>query len=1499
MRSRKIIKKLVQLTTILLLLLLALPATAYLLLQSSYIQTRVANRVMEIVSENMGTRFTISRINISFLYRIRLDDAYLQDLSGDTLIYAKSLTAGIRYLNPTNKVISIGSIDLEKTLVTLAIDSAYNLNLNHFLEKLQGNGKSKEGGWNVQFNNMKLREGRFNLKNYYYKPVEYGMNYSDIRVFEIDADIKKFNPSKDSLSFFIKMLRLKEQGGFVLEKMTCKFSQSKTFLSFRDLEIKTPHSDVIGDEITMQFRNWKAFKADSFERFVRFRISLDRSPFNLKDIGFFAPAFKSTDQEIIFSGNVYGPLSNFRGRKLSLTFGNHSRFAGELDFEGLPLIRETFIHADISELATTASDLESLQLPGRFSIRLPSQIDKLGLITYQGNYTGFVNDFVAYGTFRTDLGMVKTDLLFRPDSSNLLDFEGKFEVQNFNLGTFLDQTNNIGNISLKASVSGATLEGSSIEARLNGIIEQFEFKQYDYTNINLSGNLRDRTFNGLVNIKDPNIDLEFLGEVNLSDSVPAFDFKANITNANLYALNIAKSDPDLRVSCYLIANAKGNSINTMNGKITLLNSLFVKKDQQLQVYGLSLVTENRADSNRMELRSDFLNADLSGKYELTRVGESIKKYLYSYLPSLIDTAGITDLPLQSNMTLNATLKNIKPLFDFFLPQYSIAENSTVNLAYNPENEKMHFHFQTSRIEAKGIAWNNLNLVVDGNGQSIIVDAGGKDLAINDRISLENFTIIANTADDSAGILMRWNNWQDIQYRGTVNALAKLSRNDGNSHPRLDITLRPTSFITSDTIWNIKPGHIRIDTSNIEFNNLVISHLDEYFTINGALSENPEEEVNILFNHFNLGNLNGLSMTSGNKLGGILNGKATISDPYHNTLFTSKLKVDSLMINSEILGNTEITSRWDDDLKAIDLEAQTIRDDLKIIDIRGTYLPAEKGKLAFTLNLDRLRLNLFNPYINTVFSDLRGLATGKVSLSGTMSKPLLNGELNLQKTNFTVNYLQTRYTFTDKVLIENNNIYFQNIRIFDPKSNSAYLSGAIRNKYLKDFQLDLTIRSDNFMCLNTSFTDNKDFYGTAFATGTIRIAGPPKKITMDISARTEKDTKIFIPLNSTGELNEYPFINIYNERTGEGIDIEKSEYQVDLSGMQINFDLEVTPEAEVQIIFDPKLGEKIQGTGKGNLDMKINTAGEFMMFGDYVIEKGDYLFTLQNFINREFTIESGGTIRWDGDPLDATIDIKAYYRTKASLNDLLGTQDESSNKIWVHDLITMTGKLMSPNVEYNIDLPGADESTKLSLTSAITSADEKNRQFISLLIQNRFLPSASRSGQGQYASSSSSSYSSAAGVNASEFLSNQLSHMLSQIVNDMDININYRSSREMKSDEVQLALSYQLFNDKLTISGSVDMATNAAAESGDEIVGEFDIDYKLTKNGKLRVKTYNHANNDMLYENSPYTQGFGFTYREEFDTFGELIRRYFSKLSGKKEDEPAPVSQEEQPDEVNN
>ncbi len=1486
MQSRKIIKKFIQITAILLLLIFALPATAFFMLQSSRIQTNVAGHIMQIVSRHLNTRFTISKVDISFLYRVRLNDVYLEDLSGDTLIYVESLTAGIRYFNPVKQEISIGSIDLSNAFIGLAVDSAGDLNLNYFIGKLKGGGKG-QGGMKVKFNNLRMHDSRFSFRNADSRVVEYGMNYTGLLVSDIDADIRRFKPSKDSLSFFIKSLQLKEQSGFRIERLSGEFSESKTFLRFRELNLRTPYSVINGPEISLSFNNWDQFKTDSFTRYVRLKVDLIDTKVNLHDIGYFASAFRNTNQLISITGKVTGPVSNLKGRKIDIGFGNNSRLTGELNFEGLPDIRQTFILADIDDFTTSASDINGLELPGNKRLKLPEQVEKLGKITYKGNFTGFFNDFVTYGQFNTDIGILSTDLLFRPDTSNYIDFEGKLIARDFDLGYLLDASKNVGLINLSATINGATLAGKSIKASLQGLIQSLELKQYKYTNIRLSGNLDNKTFNGSVNMDDPNAELEFLGKVNLSDSVAAFDFTANITDANLYALNIDKTDPDFRASFYLIANARGNSVNTLNGEIKLLNSLFIRKDKQLQIYDFSVLSENTAGYSKITLRSDFMDADMKGNYELTKISDAVRYFILTYLPSLADSSVIKTATPDHSLQLTATIKNAKPLLDFFLPDFSIAENSTVNLTYIPDNQNIKMSLQTSKLIAKGITWNNLNVFLTGNNDSLDIEAGGKNLILGKKITLDNFTLYSDIGRDVAGLKIRWNNWQDLQYRGDISALGRVSRQLGSRFPHFDIELFPASFVTNDTLWTIQPGKIRIDSTQIAFDNLVINHGDEYFKLDGALSENPSDKMNILFHRFDLGNLNGIATTSGYKLGGVLNGNASVSNVYSNTLFTSLLKIDSLMINNEMLGSAQISSKWDNDRKAVNLTALAMRDNLKTIELEGEYFPSNDGRLDFNMKLDKLRLNLFNPYVKVVFGDLRGAASGKAKLTGTIARPLLNGELDLQKTTFTINYLQTRYNFTDKVQIENNNIYFNDIRIYDPKGNSAYLTGAIRNRFLKDFQLDLAIRFRDFLCMNTTQADNQVFYGTAYATGDIKIYGPPRNITMDIQATTGNNTSIRLPLSNTGELDKYQFITVVNMYDVQNNETDKTDYQVNLSGMQINIGLTVTPDAEVQIIFDPKLGDIIKGNGNGNLDMKISTAGDFIMFGEYSIEEGDYLFTLQNIINKKLTIEPGGTIRWNGDPLDATIDIVASYATKASLKDLLGTSDD--RKINVQDRVTMTGKLMSPNVKYDIYLPNADESTRLMVASAIGSSEEINKQFISLLTLNRFVLSTTRSGMQSQPGSAASSYSNAAGVNASEFLSNQLSNWLSQINSDVDVGVNYRTNREMKSDEVQVALSTQLFNDRLTINGSVDVATNATANASDNIVGEFDIDYKLVPNGKFRLKTYNHINNDMLYDN-PYTQGFGVFYKEEFNTVGELWRRYLRSVFGKKEEEPA-VSEE--------
>ncbi|MFO7979158.1 MAG: translocation/assembly module TamB domain-containing protein, partial [Bacteroidales bacterium] len=416
-----------------------------------------------------------------------------------------------------------------------------------------------------------------------------------------------------------------------------------------------------------------------------------------------------------------------------------------------------------------------------------------------------------------------------------------------------------------------------------------------------------------------------------------------------------------------------------------------------------------------------------------------------------------------------------------------------------------------------------------------------------------------------------------------------------------------------------------------------------------------------------------------------------------------------------------------------------------------------------------------------------------------------------------------------------------------------------------FSLNIMLQPENMAILNTTAAHNDLYYGKAFMTGLAHIHGPVNQIVMDISARTNRGTQIFLPLGYTGDVVENNFITFITKDTTV---VAKALAPSELSGVTLNFDLEVTPDAEVQLIFDSQIGDIIRGRGTGNLKFEITSLGSFNMYGDYVIEQGDYLFTLQNLINKRFNIQQGGSIRWAGDPYDADIDLTAAYRLRTPLYDLMMEVDSSDTyrrRVPVETILVLKDKLFNPTITFDINLPGGDETIRETIERLITTEQEMNRQVFSLLVLNRFMPTSTD----QY----NTALGYGVGSTSSELLSNQLSNWLSQISSDFDIGVNYRPGDEISSQELEVALSTQLFDDRVTIDGNIGVAGNhPASQRTSTLIGDVVVEIKITPEGKFRVKAFNRSNTfDLMNTNSPYTQGVGVFYRKEFDSLGDLLR----------------------------
>ena len=383
----------------------------------------------------------------------------------------------------------------------------------------------------------------------------------------------------------------------------------------------------------------------------------------------------------------------------------------------------------------------------------------------------------------------------------------------------------------------------------------------------------------------------------------------------------------------------------------------------------------------------------------------------------------------------------------------------------------------------------------------------------------------------------------------------------------------------------------------------------------------------------------------------------------------------------------------------------------------------------------------------------------------------------------------------------------------------------------------------------------------------------------------KNTKFFIPLNTDLSISEYSFITFVDSKKTRDeatiIDDIRRNLPPAKIGIDLNFDLEVTPDAEAQLIFDSKVGDVMKGRGSGNLNISLNRKGEFKISGDYVIDDGDYLFTLGNILSKSFSVENGGKIMFNGNLNNAEIDIKAIYKLKASLYEIL--QDENfKERIPVECQLNLSGNLFNPIVGFNIYLPTADEKTRTYLRNAISTDEELSRQFLYLLVMNSFYADPSFASA---TSSTSSTGTSAMAVTTTEMLSNQLSNWLSQISNDFDIGFVYRpgsGNKDINPQEVEVALSTQLLNDKVVINGNFDVrGTSSTADNTNQITGDFDAEVKITE--KLNFKVFNRYNNPYTGKGVPYTQGIGIFFKQDFDRFSDLFRKKVKSDIKKKDD----------------
>jgi hypothetical protein len=1484
----KAIKKILKISLIAFSSIIFIPVIAYLLFIIPYVQTYIGNIVADQISEVTRTPISIKGVDIHGLRSFSLKGLYIEDYKKDTLIYVDKLNVKLDSVNLNNSSWYINKIVLKKMFFNLHENKNSILNIEHFIDSLsKGPSDPNKKAIDLHFKNISIRNSRFIYEVEDYKEVDYEINWEHILVDDLNVDIENLY-FKDGVAYFYgKSISLKERTGFVLDRLSGKTALGPGFLNVDNLLVKTAKSQLHLSTLRYKWvpgrRDWSNFLTNMDQEYV-----LNDSYASFEDIAHFNGKLQGFREVVRGKGTVYGTISSLKGKNLELSYRDNTSLVGDFASSGLPNIFDAKYNVNFDKLDIDIKDIEKMYIPWKEDNRYMywEKFKNLGIMSYYGSFAGSFKNFKCAGILSSDAGSIITNVNLNPfeDTENL-SVNGFVQFLDFNVGVLLDKPS-FGIIKLDTRLNGSFDKTAGFIGTIDGNISELNILDYAYHNLSLKGNIDKKKFFGELDLKDENVSMHFMGGIDFNDKFPVANFKSKIENANLKNLHLYNND--ILLSLDVKADFTGNSFDNFNGSINISNTLCSNLRDSIMLDNFSFYTGVTDNISNLTLKSDFAHFTLRGDYEFSSILDDFKDVLYKKLPNYKPEGYIFRYSNLNKFELSLELHNTEDILRIFYPSIRLSDNTRLSWNHYCSKDLIEMNIDSPYIIFKGNRFEDLSVKIKSDSLDLVCETSVGTLNYAKSYNIHNLRNVIKASDNVASTILSWNNWEASTFGGFFSAKAEAKKNP-NGRVETNINFDEGSIIVGDSIWTFKPSTLNILDKYYRFDNLMIYKDDHSIGLNGILSENSEDSLSILFSKCDVDKIADLLNLPIDNVKGRINGFINISDIYAKPKVTSDIRIEDIYFGKKEYGDVMISSQWDNKYQRLNLDAYSINKNRKGLSINGWYQPSSET-VDLNVKIDSLDLEFIKPHVTGLFKDMNGSVNAEISLSSSLQKPIYRGYIHLANTDFTLKGNNSKYFCNDTIHFATKNVVFDNFVFKDDELSIATLAGNI--KLDKNAKFDLLLSMNKFKIFDASSLERPDLYGKVYLSGKAQLFGLQDDLDINVDVKTEKGTDINVSLSKGNSISSSEFISFINssEITNDHLDnlssIDNHIQVKDYSNINLNCNLEVTEDANTQIIFNEKLGDAIKANGNGDLNIKLSKNGDFGISGTYTVIKGSYLFTLQNMAVSKFILAKGGTIKWSGSPYDALIDLNAIYKLRTSLYNLMPDNKDPNisiyQKIPVNCIINLRNQLSNPAVNFSIDFPSLNQQNKSYVQSLFRSQDDINKQFIYLLVLNRF-----NTPEYVVMEEDTKSNASVGITTASELLSNQFSTWLSQISDDFDFGFKYRPKDEISSDEIELALSTQLFSNRVTlnVNGNIDTGNNEQAVTrNNTIIGDFDIEWKLSRDGNLRFKAYSRTNDQMTYKLSKTTQGVGIQYQEEFNSFSELVSNYFSCLFGRKKEE---------------
>ncbi|RAJ81781.1 uncharacterized protein DUF490 [Chitinophaga dinghuensis] len=1424
--------------------------------------------------QQSGISLDLKKIDLRNIRINQIDQWVGEDMRG----YAKRIYLDAKNLDLKKHNIDIQEISLDQPSFILSSYSSsplrkrrprVNTPVTYDSTQLRWNGAN----WKLLVKELTIKNGLFGVDNPedstkiedgYFAP-------HHIRFGNINLSLTNTSIFKDSIIGDLTF-STRERSGFEVKKLTSRFKMSPVEMEFSHLDLETNRSHI-GDYYTMQYSDFDDMS--DYIDLVYMRANFKNCKVSSDDIAYFAPPLSSWKKEITINGNARGPVSNLKASDVELEAGNTTRLKGSLEMRGLPDINETYIDFHTDDLVTTGADVMQI-MPIVKDVASNVRIDRLTNIRFKGSYTGFINDFVAYGQFQTNLGQVTSDLNFKTNR-DVPVYSGSLTTNNFDLGSLLS-ISDLQETTLNARVNGAGFNFRTLKASLDADVQSISLYGYKYQNIRTKGEMNRKFFNGALTANDPNLDMDFSGTIDFNEALPVFKFNSEIRKSDLKALHLVNDSITLQAKLDL--NFAGSNIDNFEGVARMYDVSLFKDKSRLEFDSLAISAHTDNDQKTLLINGSEVDGYVKGKYSFLELPDAFQFLLYRYYPSYFKA------PVNSNIRedfqFHFEFGNIAKLIRGFTKAVTGFDNSIVEGSLNTASGNLALNVQVPEASFLGYSIQDLQIKGAGDAHKVNLSSTVSKLLNGTNVVLQNPLIMASSANDTSYIKM------DMQAEDT-SSLDGFYARVITVQEGVRIHFLNSAFTVNERQWNVTPGNeIYWSKHFLTVKNLRVTRNDQSITVETNEFNPDESRFIITLKNLNLADVIPSQLVS-TRIEGVTDGTINISDPTQNLDINASLRTRDLRIDNDSIGLVTLEGGYLQHTGVVNFSLQSDNTGMNFM-TQGRVGTSKTDKgIDAVINMGGANINLMNKYLAGYVHDLTGSVSGSLNITGTTDLPSVVGKLALDTVGVTVDYLGTRYRIPKlNVNVDDNLIEFGSFTVIDKYNTKGTANGYISHDHFDKLNFDFDVTGRKFLFLNTTAHDNDLFYGDVIADGKVYFSGPLNDLQLHVLARPIRGTHFYLPISDSKDIGKYEYITFKTY----GTEIKENKKKKDNTKLTVKLDIAANPDAQIDVILDATTGDIISANGTGNLQIIANTDGDFNMFGNYEISNGSYNFTFQRVTSWKFDIEKNSSISWNGDPREAKMNITAKYSLpKVSLynlvgqaatlaaNDKLATRQEK-----VDVLINLRGALMKPDITYSIELP---EVGTMSYESGVAAKlkeinNDQNKallQIYGLLIANQFLPDDAGGGA-NVGITGKNSVGQAISAQASAILNNITGALLKG--SGIGINVNYRAynvgglpdNSSVDRNQVSAGVTSTLFNNRFRLyaGGDYDWGKTATSASSNRFAGDFRIEYLLTPDGRFRINAFSKSDYDVYNLNNRTKSGLGISYVREYDRFLELFNR---------------------------